>query len=191
MAYKYYIDIWSVCNMEEIKNNVSDAQRAAQKKYDQKTKMVSIKYTPADMEDYERLKIYLEKTGKSKNGFIKELVNNFFDSGEGEIYETIIEKKLHSTQSYYNYVNVSIDDITPLVDYFGKVLAKQVLNIYDKILKETIISQRADCERKLCDWLEDIRKGIEKGDFDDKTVGARYRILKEGLYSFFGFNENG
>ena len=33
--------------MEEIKNTVSDAQKVAQKKYDQKTKTVSIKYTPS------------------------------------------------------------------------------------------------------------------------------------------------
>ena len=57
--------------MEEIKNTVSDAQKAAQKKYDQKTKTVSIKYTPADMEDYERLKMYLDRTGKSTNKFIR------------------------------------------------------------------------------------------------------------------------
>ena len=80
--------------MEEIKNTVSDAQKAAQKKYDQKTKTVSIKYTPVDMEDYKRLKMYLDKTGKSTNGFIKELINDFFDSGNGEIYETVIEKKI-------------------------------------------------------------------------------------------------
>lgn len=55
--------------MEEIKNTVSDAQKAAQKKYDQKTKTVSIKYTPADMEDYERLKSYIDETGKNINGW--------------------------------------------------------------------------------------------------------------------------
>ena len=32
--------------MAEIRNIVSESQKAAQKKYDQKTKMVSIKYTP-------------------------------------------------------------------------------------------------------------------------------------------------
>ena len=65
--------------MKEIKNTVSDAQKAAQKRYDQKTKTVSIKYTPADMEDYERLKRYIDETGKSTNGFIKDLINDFFE----------------------------------------------------------------------------------------------------------------
>lgn len=172
--------------MEEIKNNVSDAQKAAQKKYDRKTKTVSIKYTPADMEDYKRLKEYIDKTGKSTNGFIKELVNDFFVSGKGEIYETLIEKKLHSAQSYYKYVNISIDDVNPLIDYFGNVLIKQILSKYEEILKNAIINQRANYEIKLDDWFTDIRKKIDEGEFNDKSIGTKYRMLKESLDKFFG-----
>lgn len=66
--------------MAENKNIVSEAQKAAQKKYDQKIKMVSIKYTPSNMNEYQRLKNYLDSTGQSTNGFIKNLINNFFQS---------------------------------------------------------------------------------------------------------------
>lgn len=58
---------------------VSEAQKGYQKKYDQKTKMVSVKYTPADMADYERMTAYLERTGQSTNSFIKKLINAFFE----------------------------------------------------------------------------------------------------------------
>lgn len=170
--------------MEEIKNTVSDAQKAAQKKYDQKTKTVSIKYTPADMEDYKRLKIYLDKTGKSTNKFIKELVNDFFDSGKGEIYESAIEKRLHSTQSYCNYVDISLDDIKPLLEYFGKVIAGIVLAEYNKILQNAMITQRAECEIKFNKWLENVMKSVEKGDFDNKKKLERYRMLKDSLHTF-------
>ena len=68
--------------MAEIRNIVSESQKAAQKKYDQKTKMVSIKYTPLDMNEYQRLKNYLNRTGQSTNGFIKKLINDFFESGQ-------------------------------------------------------------------------------------------------------------
>lgn len=44
-----------------IKNKISDSQKAAQKRYDQKTKMVSIKYNLSEMEEYKQLKSYLEK----------------------------------------------------------------------------------------------------------------------------------
>lgn len=59
-------------------NKVSETQKAAQKKYDQKTKMVSVKYTPADMSDYIRLKEYLDRTGDSVNNFLKSLIKDFF-----------------------------------------------------------------------------------------------------------------
>ena len=170
--------------MKEIKNTISDAQKAAQKKYDQKTKTVSVKYTPADMDDYERLKKYLDKKGKSTNKFIKELINDFFDSGKGEIYKTVIDKRLHSTQLYSNYVNISIDNIKPLLEYFGEVITGRMLAEYNEILENAMITQRAACEIKFNKWLEDVMESIEKGDFDDKTVGARYRILKDSLYKF-------
>ena len=72
---------------------ISNAQKAAQKKYDQKTKMVSIKYTPSDMNEYQRLKNYLDKTGQSTNKFIKNLINNFFESGQDQIF---YERKVKS-----------------------------------------------------------------------------------------------
>ena len=38
------------------KTKISEAQKAAQKKYDKKTKIISVKYTPTDMDKYERMK---------------------------------------------------------------------------------------------------------------------------------------
>ena len=54
-------------------------QKEYQKKYDKKTKMISVKYGISDMNDYHRLMEYLKKTGKTTNGFIKELINDFFE----------------------------------------------------------------------------------------------------------------
>lgn len=64
--------------MMKSEKKVSEAQKAAQKRYDQeKTKMLSVKYTPVDMEDYEKLKEYLTESGESANWLIKELIHNF------------------------------------------------------------------------------------------------------------------
>lgn len=71
--------------MDKIKNNtLLSAQKAAQKKYDQKTKMVSVKYTLSDMKEYQRLKSYLDMSGQSTNKFIKSLIHNFFESGQDQ-----------------------------------------------------------------------------------------------------------
>ena len=61
--------------MEEKSNVTKLTQKDYQKKYDEKTQSVTIKYTPADMSDYDRMMKYLEKTGKSRSSFIKELIN--------------------------------------------------------------------------------------------------------------------
>ena len=47
-----------------------ERQREYQRKYDKKTKMISVKYILSDMREYDRLKEYLEKTGQSANSFI-------------------------------------------------------------------------------------------------------------------------
>lgn len=53
---------------------VSDAQKKAQKKYDAKTKTIAIKYTPANMDEYEAMIEYTTKHGISVNKFIKGLI---------------------------------------------------------------------------------------------------------------------
>jgi hypothetical protein len=65
--------------MEEKSNVTKLTQKDYQKKYDEKTQSVTIKYTPADMSDYNRMMRHLESTGKSRSSFIKELINDFFE----------------------------------------------------------------------------------------------------------------
>lgn len=119
--------------MQEIRNTISDAQKAAQKKYDQKTKTVSIKYTPANMEDYKRLKTYLDRTGKSTNKFIKELINDFFESGQNQKSVenkmiTPLQKKRRKQEEYYPYYYVSSDGIQFFYDKFGENIADNLLD---------------------------------------------------------------
>ena len=61
--------------MEEKSNVKKLTQKDYQKKYDKKTKSITIKYTPADMSDYDRMMKYLKSSGKSRSSFIKELIN--------------------------------------------------------------------------------------------------------------------
>ena len=43
----------------------NEKQKEYQKKYDKKTKMISVKYGISDMNDYHRLMEYLKKKGKT------------------------------------------------------------------------------------------------------------------------------
>lgn len=171
--------------MEEIKNTVSDAQKAAQKKYDQKTKTVSIKYTPADMEDYERLKRYIDETGKSTNGFIKELVNDFFESGQDQkpIEDkaiTPLQKKRQKQEEYYPYYNVSSDGIQFFYDKFEESIADNILDEFECIIKngvEEVLENKGD---GLDEWASEIEERINDGEYQGKsTEEVRKELINE------------
>lgn len=171
--------------MEEIKNAISDAQKAAQKKYDQKTKTISIKYTPADMEDYERLKRYIDETGKSINGFIKKLVNDFFESGQDQKSvedkaTTPLQKKRQKQEEYYPYYNVSSDGIQFFYDKFEESIADNILDEYEYIVKfglEEVLESKGN---GLDEWVIDIQERIDDGEYQDKsTEEIRKELINE------------
>lgn len=160
---------------------ISDSQKAAQKRYDQKTKMVSVKYTLSEMEEYTQLKEYLEKTNQSMNGFVKALIRTYFESGKGTIYERPLEKKLHNTRTYHNYKNITIDDVQPLIDYFGKTQTQILLSQYERIFEDAVLAEREEYETKLLIWMEDVMKRVEQGEFEDMKRNEKYHKLKDEL----------
>lgn len=99
-------------------------QKDYQKKYDEKTQSVTIKYTPADMSDYDRMMKYLEKTGKSRSSFIKELINDFFENEKYAITESRIA-------DYYKIYNVDGE----LLDKLKAVVGKKSTILYWGFLK--------------------------------------------------------
>lgn len=51
----------------------------AQRKYREKTLQFTVKYTPTDIDEGQRVKAYLEQTGQSANSYIKNLIKNDLD----------------------------------------------------------------------------------------------------------------
>lgn len=51
----------------------------AQKKYREKTLQVTVKYTPTDIKEGQRIKAYLQSTGQSANSYIKSLIKSDLD----------------------------------------------------------------------------------------------------------------
>lgn len=160
--------------MAEIRNIVSESQKAAQKKYDQKTKMVSIKYTPSDMNEYQRLKNYLDSTGQSTNGFIKKLINDFFESGQDKsnaqsIPKDPVQEKLDIKENYYPCSWIDAESIQLIYDNFGQ-------KAMDEVIKEYLDMVNLDVEDILegkgCDfdeWVNDIAERIKDNEFHGYT----------------------
>ena len=104
--------------MEENKKQTTLTQKDYQKKYDKKTKIVSVKYVLSDMKDYMRLKEYLDKTGQTANSFIKDLINDFFEHKKYEISEERIAE-------YYKDYNVD----RKLLDKLKSMVGNRIRNI--------------------------------------------------------------
>lgn len=176
--------------MAEIRNIVSESQKAAQKKYDQKTKMVSIKYTPSDMNEYQRLKNYLDSTGQSTNGFIKKLINDFFESGQDKnnaqnIPKDPVQEKRRIKEEYYPCSWIDAESIQFIYDKFGQKAMDEVIKEYLDIVNfdvEDIL------EGKGCgfdEWVSDIKDRINDNEFQGYTNEEILKILIHEMYGAF------
>lgn len=153
--------------MENEKNRVSDAQ----KKYDKKTKMVSVKYTLSDMKDYNRLKNHLESTGQSVNAFIKGLINDFFESGRekshrnDEKIKRLVEEKQDKSFEYYPFTYINEENIQYLYDEFGEDVMNRVLDKYYEWAEFYIEDLFEDGGCRFDEWIKGIPERISEDEF--------------------------
>lgn len=145
-------------------------QREYQKKYDKKTKMISVKYVLSDMKDYERLMKYLENTGKSANGFIKELINDFF---EKEKY-VLNDKKI---ADYFTDYEVSAQLLQKLQDTIGKDKYDIIMDIYRDAIESELYYAFLDRGGAFDEWIEQFIDDIEDGDIDINVSDKEFRKM--------------
>lgn len=168
-----------------IKNKISDSQKAAQKRYDQKTKMVSIKYNLSEMEEYKQLKSYLEKTDQSMNGFVKGLIRDYFETGEGKNFETSIENKLHNKNKYKVFENIDIDDLQIFSEYFSRMFTLRLLSKYEILLENSVNNSRENYEIKLLIFMDELEKRAKQGEFDELDGIEKWHIIGDELEQLF------
>lgn len=134
-------------------------QKEYQKKYDKKTKMVSVKYVLSEMDDYDRLKDYLSTTGKSANAFIKELINDFF---EQEKY-VLNRRKI---ADYFVDYNVSGELLNKLKETVGNDKYEMIVECYRKCIYDELDSAYNDKGDSFDEWIEQFLSDIKCGDID-------------------------
>ena len=170
--------------MDKTKNTVSPAQKKAQKKYDQKTKTVSIKYTLHDMNDFERLKGYLERTDQSTNGFIKQLIKNYFAEGQDKKEKRISNPVLEKQEQQFNispFVYIDEESIQILYDILGKNLAPRFLDKYYELIQTDIEDMLEDNGCTFDEWITRIKEEISDGEIDYSTNDDLYKIMLNDL----------
>ena len=143
--------------MEKITKS-NEKQKEYQKKYDKKTKMISVKYGISDMNDYHRLMEYLKKTGKTTNGFIKELINDFFE------HQKYVINDKRVAEYFASYCNED------LLDQLKKVIGQKKFDIITDYYRSTIVSELntayEDKSGSFDEWIEQFLEDIECGDID-------------------------
>jgi hypothetical protein len=152
--------------------------------------MVSIKYTPSDMNEYQRLKNYLDSTGQSTNGFIKKLINDFFESGQDKnnaqnIPKDPVQEKRRIKEEYYPCSWIDAESIQFFYDRFGQKAMDEVIKEYLDIVNfdvEDIL------EGKGCgfdEWVSDIKDRINDNEFQGYTNEEILKILIHEMYGAF------
>lgn len=175
--------------MNEFKSTITDAQKVAQKvaqkKYDQKTKMVSIKYTPVDMSEYRKLKNYLDESNQSANSFIKDLIKNFFENiGKNRMLLNWNEneKKQNEPFEYFPYSYIEAENLQFLRDTFGEKTTNKILDefIVDKYEFEVndLVEQNG-CNFDT--WVDEIKARMVDGEFQSGTKEEICEKLVEDL----------
>ncbi len=156
--------------MEENKRSTSLAQREYQKRYDKKTKMISIKYVLSDMDDYDRLMEYLERTGKSANGFIKELINDFFEQKKYVMDDSRIAE-------YFTDYEVSRELLDKLKTTVGSVKYDLIMDCCKDNIESDIYMAFCDRGDTFDEWIEQFLEDIESGDIDINIDEIEFRKL--------------
>lgn len=164
------------------KNNgkVSDAQKAAQKRYDRdKTKMVSIKYTPLDMNDYDRLKEYLNESGETANRLIKELIHQFLESSNKKSVNFVsgnrTANKYNEGIIIYPFQEIKKENIEYLYSNFTREDVEYLLKQYRKMLIKKIVIENG---QKFNEWIEKRIRIMVVENIKLSTEGKGYELLR-------------
>lgn len=170
--------------MNKTKSTVSFAQKKAQRKYDQKTKMVSIKYTPYDIKEFEQLKEYLEQTNQSVNGFIKQLIRNFFiegcDKEKQQINDPVV-KKQEQELTHQPFIYIDEENIQILFDLLGEKLAVRFLDEYYELIQPEMENILEEKGYVFDEWITNIEKQVTDGEINYDTKNELYEIMFDSL----------
>ena len=170
--------------MEEKSNVTKLTQKDYQKKYDEKTQSVTIKYTPADMSDFDRMMKYLDRTGKSRSSFIKELINDFFESGKDKKH---VVSKENEKAEYFKFEFIDDEDLDKL-----KLLLNndnkynRTLDAYAHVIESDIEDLVEEKASLFTYWISELQDMInckeidinEEETFDDEMENSIFDYIK-------------
>ena len=157
---------------------VSEAQKAAQKRYDGKTKMVSLKYTPKDIDQYEKLQEYLKESNESANGFIKSLIMDFLSQDEFKrdmTYKIAKKNKVTDGDICYPLKGIKEQNIQYLYKHFTRERVNEML---EKYRYKTICKIQEENANKFNEWVEHRLKVLVENNPKLIIEGKSFEMIR-------------
>lgn len=155
-------------------------QRDYQKKYDAKTKTLSVKYVLSDMKDHDRLMEYLDRTGQSVNGFIKMLINGFFDKGYDKRKYPIPKEAENGEYYKFDYISDECFEKLKKVICNNEDKYNAILDYYASNIKYELEYALEEKAMGFEEWVDELEESVNSGEIDisDKSF---MRIVEEHM----------
>ena len=177
--------------MNAEKKKVSEAQKRAQKKYDEKTKKVSLNFSPQTMPVHDKLKEYTNETGKSVNGFIIELIERFFENEKSAVLDVPVKPVLPNfNDNYSQHYTASVSDecITTLNELFDSAIAEKILSEFYDSQKAYLDEACENIEVQFERWVENTSADLrEKNEETQEEIVNRCNS-EEDLIQYLGMD---
>lgn len=119
------------------------------------------------------------------NGFVKGLIRDYFETGEGKNFETSIENKLHNKNKYKVFENIDIDDLRTFSEYFSRMFTLRLLSKYEILLENSVNNSRENYEIKLLIFMDELEKRAKQGEFDELDGIEKWHIIGDELEQLF------
>ena len=149
-------------------------QKEYQRNYDKKTKMISVKYALHEMNDYNRLMNYLERTGQSANGFIKELIKDFFDKGHS--YGGIHPAKEYERMEFLKFDYIDDEYFERLKNILGGDEEKYnvVLDYYSECIISELESTFEEKAMAFEEWVDTFEENVNSKEININVSGREF-----------------
>lgn len=161
--------------MEENKT-IPLTQKDYQKKYDKKTKTISVKYALHEMDDYDRMMKYLDRAGKSVNGFIKELINDFFEHKKYVMNDERVA-------DYYKDYNVDGELLDKLKNKVGESRFDIIMDYCKSSLEAQLYDTFIGRGDEFDEWIEQFLSDIECGDININVSDEEFENIIDASIS--------
>lgn len=181
--------------MKEVFYLASSSQKKANRKYGENCTSKSVKFTPNELSEVQRIEQYLFSTRQTFSGLVKQLLLEHIEK-EGKMAEYQVvsnrDRICNMSFEYRPFYILTEEDDEPLIDFLYETFgAKTIDKFFNNLLEEMNDTIHDNLEHidydeyPIAGWIEEVIKENVKNDFyKDMTQEEIVEILEDSLYYY-------